>query len=247
MKKDLLGDRMKTYESASRHYLTRRTPVIIRLDGCHFHTFTKDFNKPYDEILCRSMQETMLHLCKNIQGCVLGYTQSDEITLVLCDYKKLETQAWFDNGIQKMCSVSASMATIMFNQVFSYLADKDGRYPYYYAKVKGATFDSRAFNLPREEVTNCLIWRQLDAVRNSIQGLGQAYYSHKELLGKSCQDIKEMLKTELQIDWNTEVLRKFQVGSCCVKTDEGWVIDNEIPDFRQDREYVESRITFEDT
>lgn len=96
----------------------RRTPVIIRLDGKAFHTFTKGFVKPFDECMSKAMQETMKYLCENIQGCVLGYTQSDEITLVLIDYQKLTTDAWFDYNVQKICSVAASMATLIFNRRF---------------------------------------------------------------------------------------------------------------------------------
>lgn len=117
-KNDNLGDRMKIYENVTRTYLTRRTPVIIRIDGKAFHTFTRGFVKPFDDILVETMQDTMKYLCENIEGCVLGYTQSDEITLVLCDYKKLTSQAWFDNNIQKMCSISASIATLEFNRKF---------------------------------------------------------------------------------------------------------------------------------
>jgi tRNA(His) 5'-end guanylyltransferase len=116
---DNLGDRMKSYyENRSKTFLTRRTPVIIRLDGKAFHTFTKGFNKPFDEVMCSAMQQTMKYLCENIQGCVLGYTQSDEITLVLIDYQKLTTDAWFDYNVQKVCSVAASMATLAFNRQF---------------------------------------------------------------------------------------------------------------------------------
>ena len=110
-KNDSLGDRMKGYEGVSRNFLTRRVPAIIRLDGKAFHTFTKGMEKPFDLVLTQAMQETMKHLCENIQGCVLGYTQSDEITLVLTDYATIQTDAWFGYNIQKMCSVSASMLT----------------------------------------------------------------------------------------------------------------------------------------
>ena len=243
---DSLGDRMKIYENVSRQYLTRRMPTIIRLDGCHFHTFTKGFDKPYDEILCATMQNTMKYLCENIQGCVLGYTQSDEITLVLCDYKKITTAAWYDKNIQKMCSVSASLATLAFNKYFSSLNVVNQSYQYQKANTKGATFDSRVFNLPKEEVCNCLIWRQKDATRNSIQALGQSYYSQKELEGKSCDDIQDMLFTKYQVNWSTDVPVKFKRGSCCVKTESGWVIDNDIPIFTSDRDYVEQRIVFND-
>lgn len=245
--KDNLGNRIKTYENVSRHYLTRRTPTIIRIDGCHFHTFTRGFDKPYDEVLCSTMQNTMKYLCANIQGCVLGYTQSDEITLVLCDYKKLTTAAWFDNNVQKMCSVSASLATLAFNKFFSSLDIVNQSYQYQKANAKWATFDSRVFNIPKEEVCNCLIWRQKDAIRNSIQGLGHNYFSNKELEGKSCEDIQDMLYSKYGVNWNTDVPIKFKRGSCCIKTESGWEIDNDIPLFTSDRGYIESRIVFEDT
>ena len=110
--------RMKKYEFVTRNYLTTRTPAIIRIDGKCFHTFAKGFNKPFDDILSDTMQETMKYLCENIQGCVLGYTQSDEITLVLVDYKELDTCAWFDYNIQKCASIAASMTTMAFNTLF---------------------------------------------------------------------------------------------------------------------------------
>ena len=117
MDRTTLGDRMKNnYENITRYYLTRRMPVIIRLDGRSFHTFTRGFKKPFDDILVKTMQDTMKYLCENIQGCVLGYTQSDEISLVLTDYAEITTEAWFGNNLQKMCSVSASMATVAFNK-----------------------------------------------------------------------------------------------------------------------------------
>lgn len=113
---DDLGIRMKTfYEQVPKTRLIRRCPVAIRIDGKAFHTFTRKFQKPFDEILIKSMQDTMKYLCENIQGCVLGYTQSDEITLILVDYKKLTSDAWFDYEVQKMCSIAASMTTMAFN------------------------------------------------------------------------------------------------------------------------------------
>lgn len=114
MDKTSLGDRMKGYEAIPKNYLMRRQPVIIRLDGKAFHSFTRGFDKPFDNEFMAAMQSTMKFLCENIQGCVLGYTQSDEITLVLCDYQKLDTDAWFGYNVQKMVSVSASMATLAF-------------------------------------------------------------------------------------------------------------------------------------
>lgn len=286
--RDSLGDRMKgNYENRSKTYLVRRMPVIIRIDGKAFHTFTRGFRKPFDDILVKSMQETMKYLCENIQGCVLGYTQSDEITLVLTDYKTLTTDAWFDYSVQKMCSIAASMATMAFNKFFNDKIEKFGRAniedwdeggtsrelsveerevlnlteTYYKAYCKGAMFDARCFNIPVEEVTNCLIWRQQDAVRNSIQSVGQANFSHKELNCKTCNNIQDMLMTEKGINWN-DYPTTLKRGSCCIKTQFSivdlstyngstedatrtcWVIDNEIPIFTQNRDYIESRINF---
>lgn len=262
--KDELGDRMKSYyENRSKTFLTRRIPVIIRLDGKAFHTFTRGFDKPFDEIMCNAMQETMKYLCENIQGCVLGYTQSDEITLVLIDYQNLNTDAWFDYNVQKVCSVAASMATFAFNKNFynehvSWVratAMNPNNYniqeAHNRAIKRGAMFDARCFNIPKEEVTNCILWRQQDATRNSISSAGQANFSHKQLEGLSSNQIQELLFQEKGINWN-DYPTKFKRGSCCIKKYHQtmnqtlrsyWYIDNEIPIFKgEDREYIEKLI-----
>ena len=274
MDKTTIGDRMKNnYENISRYYLTRRMPVIIRIDGKAFHTFTRGMKKPFDDIFVKTMQDTMKYLCENIQGCVLGYTQSDEISLVLVDYAELNTDAWFGNNLQKMCSVSASMATMAFNKYFignvnQYISDimeyedfdPDDDYIINLDKKSySAMFDSRVFNIPREEVCNYFIWRQQDATRNSIQSVGQANFSQKELNGKSCNDIQDMLMTQKSINWN-DYATTLKRGSCCIKIDDGitkydevgnicdyiprskWVIDTEIPIFTQNRNYIENLI-----
>lgn len=277
---DELGKRMKEfYEQVPKTRLVRRMPVAIRIDGKAFHTFTRGFKKPFDDILIKSMQETTKYLCENIQGCVLGYTQSDEITLILVDYKNLESSAWFDYEVQKMCSISASMATMAFNRIFNEEVEKfrDDQYEswnvsdeeilqlssYEKALQKGAMFDSRVFNIPKEEVTNLIYWRQLDATRNSIQMVGQANFSHKELHGKSCNMIQDMLHEQKGINWNDFPTHKKR-GSCVikdnttcvyVKADEDgnhvsgstqrphWVIDTEIPIFKgEGREYIDKLI-----
>ena len=239
---DDLGVRMKTfYEQIPKTKLMRRCPVAIRIDGKAFHTFTRGFQKPFDEVLIKSMQETMKYLCENIQGCVLGYTQSDKITLILVDYKKLTSSAWFDYEVQKICSIAASMATMAFNKFFEKYVDEyrfskwdgaskyeDGTWGYIQTLLnavdKGAMFDARCFNIPKEEVTNLCYWRQLDASRNSIQMVGQANFSHKKLQNKSCNDIQDMLMTQKGINWND--LPTYQKrGSCCVK--ENHFIENE--------------------
>ena len=271
MDKGSLGNRMKKYESISKNFLMRRTPVIVRLDGKAFHTFTRGFKKPFDEILIKTMQETMKYLCENIQGCVLGYTQSDEITLVLCDYQKLDTDAWFGYNVQKMVSVSASMATLIFNRQFEYnfhkwfefLMECEDYKKYFdsYRKAisSGALFDSRAFSVPVNEVNNCLIWRQQDATRNSIQSLAQSLYSHKELKGINTKKLQDKMFTEKGVNWN-DLPTAQKRGCCCIKTivqnpngdskkstclRTKWIIDNEIPIFSQEPNYVNSRIIFE--
>jgi tRNA(His) 5'-end guanylyltransferase len=281
---DELGKRMKEYyEGIPKTKLMRRTPVAIRIDGKAFHTFTRGFEKPFDKVLIKSMQETMKYLCENIQGCVLGYTQSDEITLILVDYKNLNSAAWFDYEVQKMCSIAASMATMAFNKAFERNAEiffcnevvddeanivNETKYQlfrtYLKAQEKGAMFDARVFNIPKEEVTNLIYWRQLDATRNSIQMVGQANFSHKELQNKSCNKIQDMLLTERDINWNDYPTHQKR-GSCCIKTEitttcvseengevktwaaerPHWIIDTEIPIFKEDgRNYIEKLINF---
>jgi tRNA(His) 5'-end guanylyltransferase len=221
------------------------------------------------------MNNTLKYLCANIQGCKLGYTQSDEITLLLTDYDNLTTDAFFDYNVQKVCSITASMATLAFNSYFrtacnEFFAGKTfdediGNYHSIMmcAKDKGAMFDARCFNIPREEVVNCFIWRQQDATRNAIQMLGQTHFTHKELQHKTCNDIQDMLMLQKNINFN-DMPTEFKRGVCCVRetywpgkvapgcedcdinADElrtRWIIDKEIPIFTQDRRYIEQYVT----
>jgi tRNA(His) 5'-end guanylyltransferase len=236
----------ENYENPSKHRLIKRTPVIVRLDGKAFHTFTRGFAKPFDPILIKAMQLTMLDLCQNIQGIVFGYTQSDEISLFLQDFETFETSAWFDYEIQKICSISASMATLYFNKHFRDLVvkydtleskEQEARIK---SAMNGALFDARCFNVPKEEVTNYFYSRQVDAIRNSIQMVGQAYFTPKELNRKSCENIKEMLK-EKGIEWESYRICE-QRGSACHKEDK-WVLDKKIPVFKDEgRDYIEKLI-----
>ena len=264
---DELGKRMKqNYEQIPKTKLMKRCPTVVRLDGRSFHNFTKGLKRPFDDLLITSMQETMKYLCENIQGCVLGYQQSDEISLLLVDYQKLTSQAFFDYEVQKVCSITASMTTMIFNKIFServrgiqyyseHYGEFEGNNEKYIDTIikamnKGAMFDSRCFNIPKEEVANYFYWRQLDAVRNSIQMVGQANFSHKELHQKSCNNIQEMLHEQKGINWNDYPTHKKR-GSCCIKKKEiidgiersKWVIDTEIPNFvNEGREYIERLI-----
>lgn len=284
-----LANRMKDYEKRNRYYLQKRLPVIIRLDMRAGHTFTKGFKRPFDEIFMKTIAETAKYLCENIQNVKMSYQESDEISLLLVDYEKLDTDQWFDYRVDKLCSISASMATMAFNRIFNGLvreyrfnngenfdlSTKEGEEKYYLLQKyqsaidSGAMFDSRVFNIPREEVTNYLYWRQLDASRNSIQMVGQANFSHKELQYKSCNDIQDMLMTQKGINWNDFPTYQKR-GSCVVRTEiktekidtmeemsfgepkkssivnierSHWVIDNDIPIFKgEGRQYIEQLV-----
>lgn len=224
-------ERMKGYEKSSSNYLVKKVPVIIRLDGRAFKTLTKDLHKPYDEVMLSCMQDTMKYLCENIQGCVFGYTQSDEITLVLTDYENLDSCAWFDYNAQKLASVSASMATYAFIMAFiksiCYFNDKDTSYAEILSSTirKNISFDARAFNVPKEDVINNIIWRQQDCINNSIISIGRTYYSHEEIVGKTQKHILHMLEDKY-VYWK-DYSNAIKYGVCCYKngkkTEDGYL------------------------
>lgn len=281
-----LANRMKEYEKRNQYYLQKRTPVAIRVDGRSFHTFTKGFQRPFDDVLIKTMQETAKYMCENIQGAKFAYVQSDEITIILTDYDTLETDCWFNYRTDKLCSIAASMSTMAFNKFFrknveNFVQDcatdyetqglcGEGTVEYELCKTyqkaieKGAMFDARCFNIPKEEVTNLIYWRQLDATRNSIQMVGQANFSHKELQNKSCNDIQDMLHEQKGINWNDyptvckrgtaciknrkiiEYLDEFKVTAKLIdstKTENSWIIDTEMPILKgKDRAYVDDLV-----
>jgi tRNA(His) guanylyltransferase len=189
--KDSLGDRMKDqYERRAQTHLPRRTYTIIRLDGKAFRSYTRGLQRPYDKQLMDDMAETTRYLCQEVQGCRFGYTQSDEITLLLTDFATNKTEAWFDGNVQKIVSVSASLATAKFNEL------RPG---------KLALFDSRVFTIPDPvEVVNQFLWRQKDATRNSITMLAECHFSAKQLHGVSSDQRQEMLFREKGINWAHE-------------------------------------------
>lgn len=265
-KKDELGTRMKEfYEDRTRISLPRRTYTVIRIDGKAFHTYTKGLNKPFDEGLIQDMDETACYLCKNIQGAKFGFVQSDEISILLTDFDKIGTDAWFDGNIQKMASIAASMATAKFNQLRitriineSIRVGEDGLVqitPYEKAvlEMKLAEFDARVFTIPSDvEVENYFIWRQQDTVRNSISSVAQSLYSHRELNGKNTSEMQEMIFQKGQ-NWN-DYAPKYKRGRFIFKqefeieadedklqskpvTRSRWVAD-ECPTFTQDREFL---------
>ena len=246
---------MKEYERVTDVRLINRIPVIVRIDGKAFHTFTRGFMKPYDTVLMNAMQLTMKYLCERIEGCVFSYTQSDEISLVIWNSNPL-AEPWFHNKLQKITSITASMATWAFNQFFR---EEQAKYEYsiedethYHKHINAlnsaALFDSRAYNMPMYEVENYFIWRQQDCTRNAVQMAARTYYSHKEVQNKDSDELQEML-FQKGINFN-DYPKAFKRGSCCIKiptaveTPNGtvvrnkWAITTNIPIFTADRRYI---------
>lgn len=227
MKNDSLGDRMKDYESRFRYKLPRRAYTMIRLDGKAFHNYTKHLDKPFDLDFVSDMVETTKYLCENIQGCKFGYVQSDEISLLLTDFDDTLTCAWFDGNIQKICSVSASMATAVFNR----------RRP----ERDLANFDSRVWSLSDPwEVYNTFLWRQQDATRNSIQMVARAFASHKECENKDQNELQELIfqKGQNYNDYDVHLKR----GTFIFKDVRDWIVDFEMPILSKDRDYFFSKL-----
>jgi len=246
--KDELGDRMKShYESRAKVFLPRRSYTLIRVDGKAFHTYTKGLSSPFDEALMEDMDNTAAYLCKNIMNAKFAFVQSDEISILITDFEDQNTQSWFDNNLQKMCSVSASMATSKFNHLrfarnFGYMGLEEVE------KFKLAEFDSRVFQIPQKtEVENYFIWRQQDTVRNSIQSTGQSLYSAKELHGKNMSELQEMI-FQKGVNWN-DFEPKFKRGRMIVKESyqkeesirTRWV-SIEVPIFTQERNFLSDKI-----
>jgi tRNA(His) guanylyltransferase len=239
---DSLGDRMKSYEAVTRMVLTRRMPAILRVDGKAFHTLTSSVRKPYDPFFAACMWQTAQALCEEVQGAEVAFVQSDEISVLMVDYKTHDTSAWFDGGVQKIVSVGAAVATAAFGEAF--------RDAFPGMKNHQPLFDARVFAIPREEVVNYFIWRQQDATRNSIQGLGHARFSNKEMHGLTNDQVQEKLFQERGINWNDEptwykrgaavkrVLRTLEGGA--IRS--SWNVDDQAPVFTQDRDYIGKHI-----
>jgi tRNA(His) guanylyltransferase len=256
MSNDNLGDRMKSYEDAYRTQLPIRLPVIIRIDGKAFHTYTATCKRPVDAGLVEVMNLTAIELCKQIQGTQIAYVQSDEISLLLTNYATTDTQSWFENNLQKMVSVAASIAGVTFSMNSHKIWGEDqGWSGWKIPIIKPAYFDARAFVLPKEDVTNYFLWRQQDATRNSVQMLARSLYSHKECTDKNNSELQEMC-FQKGINWNDVPIPQKR-GRCIIKRSvpgtalnkktgetvsfqrSEWTPDNEIPIFSVDRKYID--------
>jgi tRNA(His) 5'-end guanylyltransferase len=191
-----LGDRMKAYEQVTRYTLPRRTNTIIRVDGKAFHTLLRAAEKPFDTTVMLAMTHTMRRMCEQIQGVAFGYSQSDEISLLLTDFSSTQSQPWFGGNLQKMISISAAIATAEFNRVW--------KSPVHELVVPPlGLFDARVYTIPDPiEVANYFVWRQRDATRNSISMAAQAHFSHKSLQRLSSGQLQEKLWAEAGVNWN---------------------------------------------
>jgi tRNA(His) 5'-end guanylyltransferase len=206
MSKDSLGDRMKRYERVSDINLMKRTPVIIRVDGKAFHTLTRGAKKPFDPSIMSAMVSASKAVAASIQGFKLAYVQSDEATFLLTDTDDIHTDAWFDNRLSKLISVTAALMSVYFNL--------------HYDKNTQAVFDARAFNVPLSDVANNFLWRAQDWGRNSLQMYCQSIFSHKELHSKNKVDLHNMLHKEGR-NWTTDLSPQERNGTFIYRDGEG--------------------------
>jgi len=196
-----LGDRMKDYENSSKIYLTKGVPVILRVDGVAFHTFTRGFNRPFDQLIIDSMVGTTQTIARKIQGFKCAYTQSDEVSILITDYDTIETCGWFNYNKSKIESVTAGLMTAYFqNEKFKEYTNIT---PY---------FDCRAFNIPREDVVNYFLWRYKDWERNSLSMYCSSFFSHKELHGKNRAAQHELLYS-IGKNWTKDLTNQQRNGT----------------------------------
>jgi tRNA(His) guanylyltransferase len=244
-KGDALGDRMKGYERAAVARLPRRMPMIVRVDGKAFHTLTRECMKPFDERITTAMNQVAIYLCEEVQGAQLAYVQSDEVSVLVHNYKRLQTDAWFDNEVQKVASVAASIATAAFNEYGWSEAGRLETTPWH----SPACFDARCFVLPEAEVCNYFVWRQQDATRNSVQMVARSLYSHAECHEKNNPELQDMIHAK-GCNWDCFPTAQKR-GRCVVPSVadgvrvRGWRVDSEIPVFTRDRSYVEKFLAVE--
>lgn len=218
--KDTLGDRIKGYESIYEHYFLPKTPIIVRVDGKAFHTWTKGCKRPFDQNLISCMFGSAKEVAKQMQGCLALYAQSDEVTFVLCDDQSLETQQWFGGRQNKIESVTAAMMTAYFNRNWEVGQNLRSDKCFNILDYTPAIFDARAFQVPKEDVANVFLWRVKDWERNSLSMFCNQFFSPKELHGQGRSDQHEMLH-KIGHNWATECTDQQKNGSwwSCNKVD----------------------------
>ena len=214
---DPLGDRMKGYENVTRYHLMPRSYTFCRVDGKSFHSYLKNCKRPFDKDVIHDMDATAVYLCENIQNAKLGFVQSDEITILLCDFDKLTTSQYFNGNIQKITSVVASLATAKFNQLRAQRFIENKSMNLLGGEYELAMFDCRCWTVPNAvEAMNVFRWRQQDCIRNSVSMVAQSNFSHKELHGKSQSNMHDMLHAE-GVNWATDFTNGEKNGRVIVK------------------------------
>lgn len=229
------------YEDPFRNVLPQRTNLIIRIDGRAFHTFTKPFKRPYDEEIHEAMSFATRMVCEEIGGCKFAYTQSDEASFLATDYDTHETQMWFGGNKAKIETIAASAFTAFFN--------------YSMMKISPtliAQFDARAFIIPTQhEVVNYFIWRQQDAIRNSVSMLARHHFSAKRLHKVSSKDAIDLLRKEKKVRWEEDTPAWFRRGTALYKKAPGrhkvpnWYTDKNIPEFVGNQNFVRQHMPIE--
>lgn len=232
-----LGSRMKeAYESATNTTLTGRLPIIIRADGRSFHRYTASLARPWCSKLAEAMDDAAIALCEDLHGAKMAYVQSDEISILLVGYEQHNSEPCFGNRLQKLCSVAASICAATVTAESAHI----------FGRIKPAHFDARAFAIPEDDVANYMLWRQNDAVRNSVQMLSQSLYSHKQLFKKNNSALQEMCFQKGH-NWN-DLPAYWRRGRCAVRVETDnkrsrWVVDRDIPIWKGDgRQYVERHL-----
>ncbi len=238
-----LDIRMKAYEAPFDGSLPCRIPLIVRVDGKSFSNYTRKLKKPFDDSFIEAMNITAAALCKEISGAQLAYIQSDEISILVHTYKKLDSQAWVGNRINKIVSLTAAIAS-------AYMTKESLKI---FNEIRPACFDSRCFVLPESDVNNYFLWRQRDATKNSIMSVAQSLYSQKQLHGKNTDEQQEMI-FQKGTNWN-DLPVSYKRGRCIIKETYDilgtlrtrWAADNNIPVFSQDVDYIEKYLKTEES
>lgn len=183
---DAMGDRMKEFEGIETgQRFIPLLPIVVRLDGRSFSSYTKWMERPYDVLMSRTMIETTKALVRETNA-VIGYTQSDEITLILYS-DAFDSEIWFDGKKQKMISCLASFCSVTFYRLICEANPEKKTAPL-------PTFDCRAYNAPsKTEAVNAVLWREKDATKNAISSAARSLYSHKDIEGKTGSEKQEML------------------------------------------------------
>lgn len=253
---DSLAQRQKQYEACSDFSLIQRTPVIVRVDGSHFHTLTKNLPKPFCASFQYLMHNVMLYCAPEIQGLVLCYHQSDEITFILRNDQSLEAEPLYNNRIQKIISIIAAKTTLGFNKLLQTIEPK-------LDLVGEAIFDCRVFLVPDlTEACNNLVWRQQDCMKNSLSGASQAALADKfgkrtalKLLHKKVfSEKKQLLLEQCNIDFDNYYSSAFRRGAIVCKVPtllpllgkeekilrDKWTLNTDLPIFTEDKDYLAS-------